>query len=103
LEHPLLMRLEAGRCASLEQVQDWVRQERARVQTRTDTSAGVREGPCSSVPTSSQLVANAALSPPNLCCHLLDRQLTAREVAFEREGGFTQRLSRAHCQRKGRL
>jgi len=38
-EHPALMRFKAKRCATLEQVQDWVRQERerARAQTRTDT------------------------------------------------------------------
>jgi four helix bundle suffix protein len=100
-DHPALMRFKAKRCATLEQVQEWVRQERqhARAQTRTitdehgptrtDPSVDVRESPCSSVPTSAQLVANAALSLLNLCCHLLDRQLRAQEAAFEREGGFT--------------
>jgi len=40
----------------------------------------------------SLLVANAALSLLNLCCHLLDRQLAAQAPAYENEGGFTERL-----------
>jgi four helix bundle suffix protein len=41
---------------------------------------------------SSVLVANAALSLLNLCCYFLDRQLAAQAAAFEKEGGFTERL-----------
>ena len=52
------------------------------------------ESACSSVPSSAHLVANAALSLLNLCTHLLDRQLRAQATAFEREGGFTERLYR---------
>jgi four helix bundle suffix protein len=44
------------------------------------------------------LVANAALSLLNLCCHLLDRQLAAQAKAFEKEGGFTERLYRTRSQ-----
>jgi four helix bundle suffix protein len=43
-------------------------------------------------------VANAALSLLNLCCHLLDRQLAAQASAFEKEGGFTERLYRTRSQ-----
>lgn len=43
-------------------------------------------------PSSAQLEANAALSLLNLCCYLLDRQLAAQSTAFERDGGFTERL-----------
>jgi len=59
-------------------------------------SVAVRARPCSSLsaPPSAVLIANAALSLLNLCCHLLDRQLTAQADAFEREGGFTERLYR---------
>ena len=63
----------------------------------------VREGPCPSVGSSvssSALVANAALSLLNLCCHLLDRQLAAQAQAFESEGGFTERLYRIRRQRR---
>jgi four helix bundle suffix protein len=48
------------------------------------------------------LVANAALSLLNLCCHLLDRQLAAQAQAFENEGGFTERLYRVRQQKRGR-
>lgn len=48
------------------------------------------------------LVANAALSLLNLCCQLLDRQLQAQARAFEREGGFTERLYRIRQQKRRR-
>ena len=64
-------------------------------------SVSVRESPCLSV-SSSTLVANAALSLLNLCCHLLDRQLEAQALAFENEGGFTERLYRIRQQKRKR-
>jgi len=51
---------------------------------------------------SPQLVANAALSLLNLACYLLDRQLAAQAAAFEKEGGFTERLYRVRTQRRTR-
>lgn len=60
----------------------------------------VRGGPCPSV-SSAALVANAALSLLNLCCRLLDRQLAAQARAFEKEGGFTERLYRVRQTRRG--
>jgi four helix bundle suffix protein len=51
---------------------------------------------------SSTLVANAVLSLLSLCCHLLDRQLTAQAQAFETEGGFTERLYRIRQQKRKR-
>lgn len=105
--HPALIRFKAKRCSSLEEVRSWVEDELKRTrsaakpgQTRTDTkgekkpnasSASVSESP--EKPMSySVLVANAALSLLNLCCYLLNRQLTAQAAAFEKEGGFTERL-----------
>jgi len=106
--HPALLRFKARRCASLEDVRRWVKDEHGRTRTSTDTaekaehsSVSVRESPCSSV-TPSALVANAALSLLNLCCYLLDRQLTAQAQAFEDEGGFTERLYRIRSQRRKR-
>ena len=49
-----------------------------------------------------QLVANAALSLLNLCCHLLGRQVEAQARAFENEGGFTERLYRVRTQTRSR-
>lgn len=105
--HPALIRFKAKRCSTLEDVRAWVEDEIERSksaakpgQTRTDTagkkkpntpSVSVRESP--EKPMSySVLVANAALSLLNLCCYLLSRQLAAQATAFEKEGGFTERL-----------
>ena len=41
-----------------------------------------------------EIAANAALVLITVACSLLDRQLAAQAVAFEREGGFTERLYR---------
>jgi len=109
-EHPALMRFKAKRCATLEQVRAWVAEERSG-QTRTDTdgqgrgkverkSVRVSERPCSFVPSSAQLVANAALSLLNLACHLLNRQIATLEKNFVEEGGFTERLYRVRTERR---
>jgi four helix bundle suffix protein len=95
-DHPALVRFKAKRCATLEEVRAWVAEERE--QARTDTDEHKRT---KSVPRSEELVANAALSLLNLACYLLDRQLAAQAAAFEKEGGFTERLYRVRSQRRG--
>jgi len=110
--HPALVRFKARRCKTLEEVRVWVEEERRAEhrQTRTDTdkhrqtmkpSVKDRERLCASVPRSEEFVANAALSLLNLCCYFLDRQLAAQAAAFEREGGFTERLYRVRRERRG--
>ena len=116
-DHPALKRFKALRCATLDQVRDWVEQERrgGQGQTRTDTDkqgpgkAGKSSVPASvkarerpNVPGSAELVANAALSLLNLSCYLLDRQLAAQAAAFEKEGGFTERIYRVRMQARNR-
>lgn len=54
-------------------------------------------------PSSAELVANAALSLLNLACYFLDRQLKAQAAAFEKEGGFTERLYRVRSQKRAGL
>jgi four helix bundle suffix protein len=44
----------------------------------------------------------AIISLLNLCCYLLDRQLAAQAAAFERDGGFTERLYRVRSERRER-
>ena len=104
--HPTLVRFKAKRCATVEQVRVWVEEEHGLARTGTDahgrvgverSSVPVRAGQCESV-ASSTLAANAALSLLNLCCYLLDRQLSAPARAFEKEGGFTERLYRVRQQ-----
>ena len=117
-DHEALQRFKARRCATLEEVQRWLGEElvlqekQSRTQaeedkkrntdehrqtqtvarpTTTPPSVSVDAGPCHPA-LSAQLEANAALSLLNLCCYLLDRQLAAQAAAFERYGGFTERL-----------
>jgi four helix bundle suffix protein len=115
-DHPALKRFKARRCASMVEVRAWVQaegQEHTDLHgpSRTSTDGhesqkrfvSVGDSPCSSVCFSPSvpapaLVANAALSLLNLCCHLLDRQLAAQAAAFENEGGFTARLYRVRSQ-----
>jgi len=113
--HPALQRFKARRCSTLEAVRAWVEDERRLSQdgrqgeTRTYTdchrhgdinqSVVVRDNPFESI-TSAGLVANAALSLLNVCCYLLDRQLAAQAAAFEKEGGFTERLYRVRSARR---
>jgi four helix bundle suffix protein len=102
-EHPALVRFKARRCATVEEVRRWVKDERGRTRTGRDehTQAGASGvSVCGESVSSSALVANAALSLLNLCCHLLDRQLAAQAQAFESEGGFTERLFRIRSQRR---
>ena len=76
---------------------------------RNRRSVPVGDRPCSSVssgttaavPPSAVYVANAALSLLNLCCYLLDRQLAAQARAFEKEGGFTERLYKTRKRHRG--
>jgi four helix bundle suffix protein len=106
--HPALMRFKAKRCATLDEVRAWVEEERRRARTNTDeqgqsseakSSVSVGTSPCEALSTPT-LVANAALSLLNLACYLLDRQLSAQAAAFEKEGGFTERLYRVRSAAK---
>jgi len=111
-EYPALVRFRALRCATLDDVRGWAEAERKRGTPRTTTdehghvgsvravpSVSVSGGQCASVPRADELVANAALSLLNLENHLLDRQINSQAAAFEREGGFTERL---YQRRQGR-
>lgn len=102
--HPALRRFKARRVASMEELRGWLREELERTQTDTDAHGtthpdDVRSRPGESVLTA-QLVANAALSLLNVCCYMLDRQVKALAEAFERDGGFTERLYRHRTQRR---
>lgn len=109
-DHSALARFKRKRCATLQEVQAWVAEERkntdkhGQAQTIKDHDDGkmsvpVGEGPCPSL-SSSTLAANAALSLLNLVCHLLDRQMAAQAESFEKEGGFTERLYRVRTARR---
>lgn len=48
-----------------------------------------------------EIAANAALVLIAVACSLLDRQLASLAAAFEREGGFTERLYRVRARARG--
>lgn len=110
-DHPALTRFKARRCATLQEVRAWLAEEHGRPRTNTDKhghpasgdrSVSVGACPCESKPKSEELAANAALSLLNLACYLLDRQLAAQAAAFEKEGGFTERLYRIRSEVRAR-
>ena len=110
-DHPAMERFKRRRCATLQEVQDWVASERKRhtdaqgqTWTNKDTDAhgqsvNVSERPCPSL-SSSALAANATLSLLNLACYFLDRQIAAQAESFEMEGGFTERMYRVRTARR---
>jgi four helix bundle suffix protein len=111
-EHPALVRFRARKCGTLQEVQTWVSEEMAlirdehgqeRTGTDIDRSSSVNVGgsPCQSL-NSACLAANGTLSLLNLACFLLDRQLAAQAEAFEKEGGFTERLYQRRTQARKR-
>ena len=51
--------------------------------------------------TYAEISANAALVLIAVACSLLDRQLASLAAAFEREGGFTERLYRVRKSARG--
>jgi four helix bundle suffix protein len=114
-QHPALIRFKALRCATIEQFRAWVAAEMRLAgeentdlhgPTRTDTDTGC-VGPCKSVSPSvfpsvspSVCAANGVLSLLNLCIYLVGRQMEAQAEAFEKEGGFTERLYRRRKERQ---
>ncbi len=108
-DDPALIRFKKKRCSTLEEVQAWVKDEHRR--TRIDTGTEKDNQGSESVPVHespkrkrfySEIVANGALSLLNLCCYFLDRQLAAQAAAFEKEGGFTERLYQRRKSRRNR-
>jgi four helix bundle suffix protein len=112
--HPSLIRFKAKRCKTLQDVKQWVREERQFLrekkkeygQTRREMERGKEKSsvsvgcsPCKSMP-SCAFVANGALSLINVCCSLLDNQISSQAEAFERDGGFTERLYQRRLQRR---
>ncbi len=99
--HPALVRFKAKRCATLQDVQAWVAEEHGRARSGTDEQ-GRRETTDKAESKPEALAANAALSLLNLACYLLDRQLASQAAAFEKDGGFTERLYRVRAEARGR-
>lgn len=91
------------RCATADDVTQWVREEHDRGRSGQSGLHGQNLSTSSTKSTLStypQIVANAALVLLAVACSLLDRQLAAQAAAFETEGGFTERLYRVRSSKR---
>jgi four helix bundle suffix protein len=88
--------LVARRCSNADEVARWVQGQHNHPSTWSTQSTP------STPSTFPELAANAALVLVAVACSLLDRQLAAQAAAFEREGGFTERLYRVRKNARGR-
>jgi len=106
-EDPRRVELIARRCSTTEQVADWVRQiHDGQGGTGGQTSGRTLYNPStpsmkSTSSTYPEIAANAALVLIAVAVSLLDRQLAAQAAAFEKDGGFTERLYRVRSQKRG--
>jgi four helix bundle suffix protein len=96
---PRRQELVARRCATADQVAAWVKE----VHGRYGQDGQSMESISSIQPSYPELAANAALVLIGVATALLDRQLASQAAAFEKEGGFTERLYRVRsAARKGK-
>jgi four helix bundle suffix protein len=122
-DDPRRHELVARRCGAAGEVVDWLREVRNR--HGRDRHDGHDGGPAPSVspipsiesmestpstpssasqprPSYEELAANAGHVLVGVAMALLDRQLAAQAEAFERDGGFTERLYRTRSRKRGR-
>ena len=90
---PRRQELVARRCTKADKVAAWVREIHGQDGQPMKSISSIQ----SSYP---ELAANAALVLIGVACALLDRQLAAQAAAFEKEGGFTERLYRVRSAAK---
>ncbi len=114
--------LIARRCSGADCVAKWVQEQRglsglggpsgpngpnninsdAKVsQSSSRSSTQSTKSTASTQSTFPEIAANAALVLIAVACSLLDRQLASLAAAFEREGGFTERLYRVRSKARG--
>jgi len=93
--------LVARRCGTADEVAAWVQEVHERGNGQ-DGPNGQSSGSIPSITSSyAEIAANAALVLVGVACALLDRQVAAQADAFEKEGGFTERLYRTRMNRRG--
>ena len=95
---PRREKLIALRPRTLEDVKRWAQSTRAG--HTASTASTVSTSSTQSTFSSAETLANAALALINVATFLLTRQLGAQAAAFERDGGFTERL---HVSRTSRI
>ena len=91
---PRRQKLIDRRCTTADEVVQWI------VEERKENGCGL----CGQTNTRRllypELAANAVLILLTVACSLLDRQLDAQAKAFEKEGGFTERLYRVRSAKR---
>ncbi len=101
---PRRQNLVDRRCRTVEELAAWVREmhESGRSGPRGNRapSSASTSSTSATPPTYPEIAANAALILINVAAALLDRQIAAQANAFEREGGFTERLYRVRSQKR---
>ena len=90
------------RPATADAVAEWVREVRSGRRGQAGVGAGSTGSISSTESTYPEVAANAALVLIAVACSLLDRQLAAQAHAFEKEGGFTERLYQTRQQARTR-
>ena len=109
-EDPRRAELIARRPATVDAVAEWVKengrhgqggQQNGQVKKSTSSTKSTQSTgfPTSAFP---EIAANAALVLIAVACSLLDRQLAAQAAAFEKDGGFTERLYKTRIQTRRR-
>ena len=94
-EDPRRAELLNRRCSSVEEVAKWIKEVHERVNNKGQSTGSIKS-------TYPEITANAALVLITVACSLLDRQLAAQAEAFEKEGGFTERLYQRRIQARRR-
>jgi len=105
-EDPRRKALVARRCATADEVAEWCREiggqhglgGRNGLDGQSASSMVSTQSTVSTKLSYPEISANAALTLLAVACSLLDRQLAAQAEAFEKEGGFTERLYRTRSQ-----
>ncbi len=90
--------LVAKRFTKIEEVAVWVQEVHGAC--RSVESATSARSASSAFSTRPEIAANAALALIAVATALLDRQLAAQATAFEKEGGFTERLHRVRTAKR---
>lgn len=112
-EDPRRKGLVARRCGTADEVAAWCKEQklgqnglggpsgrngRNGLDGQSTMSTSSMMSTASTKNTYPEIAANAALTLLAVACSLLDRQLAAQAAAFEKEGGFTERLYRTRSQ-----
>jgi len=94
--------LVARRCSTAEDVSAWVEQQYADLVAHLPANQGdIMDTVKADRPSYPVITANAALVLIGVACSLLDRQVSALERRFMREGGITEQMYKARRRDRG--